>query len=292
MITLDDGVRLHCQQLGSGYRIVLIPNGFHLLQELKFLAASATLVFYDVRNRGRSDAVTEPAKLAGGILQDVQDLDAVRRHFGRDRVDLIGHSYIGRLAALYAMEYPERAGRAVLLSPIQPDPAKQYPPHLMYADATMTEVTSRIAVMRKEPPAGNPEEICRNFWRVLRLIYVTNPEDAERIDWGRCDLENERRFGTYWMGHLWPSIQKLRLGDENFAKAMNPVLVVHGTKDRSAPYGGARDWALRLPNARLVTVPGAGHALWIESPEIVFNSIAMFLEGAWPQAAKEVQVVD
>jgi len=38
-----------------------------------------------------------------------------------------------------------------------------------------------------------------------------------------------------------------------------PVLVVHGTKDRSGPYGGGRDWAAMLPNARLVTVPkGSG----------------------------------
>jgi pimeloyl-ACP methyl ester carboxylesterase len=52
-----------------------------------------------------------------------------------------------------------------------------------------------------------------------------------------------------------------------------PVLVVHGTKDRSAPYGGGRDWAAMLPNARLVTVTNAGHVPWIEKPGEVFDTL-------------------
>ena len=61
---------------------MIIPNGFCFLEDFRHLGEWRTLIFYDVRNRGRSETVTDPAKLARGIQQDVDDLDAVRRHFG------------------------------------------------------------------------------------------------------------------------------------------------------------------------------------------------------------------
>jgi pimeloyl-ACP methyl ester carboxylesterase len=63
-------------------------------------------------------------------------------------------------------------------------------------------------------------------------------------------------------------------------------------KDRNAPYGAGRDWAMQLPDARLVTVENAAHAPWIEAPELVFGSIKAFLDGAWPEAAEQVKSVE
>jgi pimeloyl-ACP methyl ester carboxylesterase len=127
---------------------------------------------------------------------------------------------------------------------------------------------------------------------VLRLIYVTSPADADRVDWGRCELPNERNLMKYWMGSLIPSIKALNLTGDDFAKVKATVLTIHGTKDRSAPYGGGREWALLLPNARLVTVENAGHAPWIEAPEKVFGAIETFLGGAWPETARSVKSLD
>jgi pimeloyl-ACP methyl ester carboxylesterase len=141
----------------------------------------------------------------------------------------------------------------------------------------------------KERPSGDPEEVCRKFWGVLGAIFVVNPADAGRIDWGRCDLPNERNFMGYWMSRVQPSIQSLNLTAEEFDKATPPVLIVHGTRDRNAPYGGAIDWAMQLPNARLVTVENAAHAPWIEAPELVLNSIRTFLDGDWPEAARNMK---
>jgi len=67
-----------------------------------------------------------------------------------------------------------------------------------------------------------------------------------------------------------------------------PILIIHGVKDRHAPYGGAREWAIGLPDARLVTIHDAAHMPWIEAPDAVFNSIATFLGGAWPEAALRI----
>jgi len=159
---------------------------------------------------------------------------------------------------------------------------------LSHADSTSAAVMSEMARMLKDRPSGDPEDLCRQFWSILRPMYVVNPADAARINWGRCELENERNFMRYWTAHLWPSIQGINLTQEDFAKATSPVLIVHGTKDRNAPYGGGRDWAMRLPDARLVTVENAAHAPWIEAPELVFNSIETFLDGEWPKSAEKV----
>jgi proline iminopeptidase len=292
-ITLEDGVRLYFQKVGSGSKPVIIPNGIGFLDDFRgHFQNSAnwrTLIFYDVRNRGRSDEVSDPAKLARGIQQDVDDLDAVCRHFALEQLDVIGHSYIGLMVALYAMKYAAHVGRVVQIGPAPPDAAKQYPAHLTGADAVFANVMSQITQMMKEPASGDPVEACKKFWSVLRVMYVVNPADAERINWGRCDLPNERNFRRYWTGHLMPSIQSLQLTAEEMAKATAPVLIVHGTKDRSAPYGGGRDWAMQLPNARLVTVENAAHAPWIEAPDLVFRSIKTFLDGTWPESAEEVK---
>jgi pimeloyl-ACP methyl ester carboxylesterase len=76
------------------------------------------------------------------------------------------------------------------------------------------------------------------------------------------------------------------------AKITMPVLVIHGTKDRNAPYGGGREWAMSLPDARLVTVEGAAHVSWADDPIAVFGSIREFLRGNWPLTAEKVTVLD
>ena len=282
----DDGLQLYFRKLGSGPRTLILPNGMYLIDAFEYLAQTRTLIVYDVRNRGQSETVTDRAKLERGIEQDVDDLDAVRRHFGLDRIDLLGHSYMGLMVALYAMRYAAHVGRVVQIGPIQADSLKQYPAHLANNDATIADVMARVVQLQKEPRPADPEAACRRFWDVLKLIYVTDSRDANRIDWGRCHLENERNFMRYWVGDILPSIRGLGLGPADFAKARAPVLTIHGTKDRSAPYGAGRDWAALLPQARLLTVHNASHAPWIEEPTVVFDAIKVFLDGKWPAAAQ------
>jgi pimeloyl-ACP methyl ester carboxylesterase len=57
-----------------------------------------------------------------------------------------------------------------------------------------------------------------------------------------------------------------------------PVLTIHGRKDRSGPYGGARDWANLLPNGQLLTIEDGGHMPWIEAPAEVLSAIERFLQ--------------
>lgn len=288
-LAMDDGVRLFFVTRGDGPQKVLVPNGMHLLDDFAPLVPGRTLIFYDLRNRGRSDLVQAKGDTQRGVPQDADDLETVRRHFGVERARLIGHSYMGSMVILYAMRHPAKVERIVQIGPLEPEPGKAYPAHLTGADATLGAVMAELGQLQKERESTDPEEFCRKAWRVLCRIYVVDPKDAHRTNWGRCDLPNERSFMKYWNEVVLPSIRTLDFRAHALAGVGAPVLTVHGRKDRSAPYGGGRDWASRLPNARLVTVEDAGHAPWIEAPQEVFGSIREFLDGQWPEAARKVE---
>ena len=155
-ITMQDGVRLFYRKVGTGQQVLLIPNGMYLFYDFKRFADSCTVIFYDVRNRGFSDTVSDSSKLTLGIQQDVGDLDAVRAHFQDNRIDLIAHSYIGFMVALYARKYPYHVNRMVQIGPIQPDSSKEYPVHLTAADSILVEVFSKLAQLKEEMRGEDP----------------------------------------------------------------------------------------------------------------------------------------
>jgi proline iminopeptidase len=283
-VTTDDGVRLHVQTSGDGPQKVLVPNGMFLAKDFAPLAADRTLIFFDVRDRGLSDTTKDPARLARGIHNDVDDLDAVRRHFGSEKAAVIGHSYVGVTVALYAMRYPQHTERVIQIGPPAPDPAKQYPPELSNNDGLLPQVFAQLGQLNQNPPE-DPVERCRAFWKLLAPIFVYDPAHVAKIDWGRCELENERNFMRHFGTYIQPSLAGLKLTAEDLAKAVAPVLTIHGDKDRSAPFGGGREWASLLPNARLLTLQNVAHAPWLEAPEETFGAIDDFLNGSWPSAA-------
>src|SRR5262245_28439938 len=149
-VTTQDSVRLFFRKLGSGSKAVMIPNATYMFDDFKYLAEEHTVITYDLRNRGRSDAVTDASKLERGIHNDVEDLEAVRAHFNADAIDLIGHSYLGMVVALYAMKYPNRVGRIVQIGAVQPIVGKKYDAHLTGADATMAEVYAKMGELQKQ----------------------------------------------------------------------------------------------------------------------------------------------
>jgi proline iminopeptidase len=291
-LTLEDGVELYFEVRGGGAQTVVAPNGFYWLDELNALGCGRRLIVYDLRNRGRSSPIADPARLARGVVNDVDDLEKLRRHFAIERLTLVAHSYVAFAIGLYAMRHPRAVERLVQVGPSEPFPGKQYPPHLTGADETQRAVLARLAQLQAGPRSADPVERCHEAWRVLRELYVTDPADAPRADWGRCELANERAFMAYWMGQLLPSLRALQLTTADFARVEAPALVVHGSRDRSAPYGGGREWALLLPAARLLTVEGAGHAPWIEARQRVLAAIDAFLAGEWPHDAERVTTLE
>jgi len=285
-VTTDDGLRLFVRIKGEGSRTVIVPNAIYMEDAFDSFMHDFTFVFMDLRNRGRSEMTQERAQVERGIHHDVDDLETVRRHLALEQFDVIGWSYLGLVVALYAMRYPQHIGRVVQISPMQPHMSTQYPAHLMNDDATRREVLAYFAEVQRNPPSGDPIEHCRKVWSVLQRLYVTDEVNLKKIsNWGFCEHETERNQGRHLMGNIMPTIAALNLQPEDFAKVTMPVLVIHGTKDRSAPCGGGMDWVRVLPDARFVSVENAGHAPWVESPDLTYGAIRTFLGGRWPEQA-------
>jgi pimeloyl-ACP methyl ester carboxylesterase len=298
-LTTRDDVRLFYRSVGAG-RALIVSNATQLFEDFKSLGVGRNLIAYDLRNRGRSDAVKEPSKIGRGIQHDVEDLEDVRRHFRIDQFDVIGHSYLGMMVVLYALEHPDHVRRVVQIGPAQPDASRTYPPHLRNDDGVLQET---LEVLRQV--SGEMGELLRSGRsdgaralykmsgpRFLRLL-VADPAQVGRLaHWDFSDLPNEITGIRHWQENIEPSIRRLGLTRQRIAQLSAPVLTLHGVKDRNAPYGGGREWALWLSNARLVTIEAAAHVPWIEAPQQVFGSIETFLGGVWPPAAEKVTSLD
>ena len=269
-----DGVGLFVEKMGAGASTVIIPNSVYMRRDFTRLAGKHTVILFDMRNRGQSGVGVHPE----GVWGDVEDIEAIRAHFGVEQAALIGHSYLGLVVALYAMRYPQRVSRLIQISPAQPALGKPYAPPLSYSDDVLKEVWAGLQAMESQRGVLDPVEFCKKWWALGRRLFVMDPAHIEGIgDWGFCELTNERSFMKHWIGNIVPSLQKLQLKPGDFARVTCPVLTIHGTLDRSAAYGGGAEWADRLPHGRLLTVEGIGHVPWVEAPEVVWPAIESFL---------------
>jgi len=287
-VTAADGVRLFYRQLGSGPATTLVPDASFLFDHFAHLAGSErTLICFDVRNRGRSDVVSDRSRVARGIHQEADDLEAVRQHFGLNSMDLIGHSYWGVVVMLYAIQYGH-VNRIVQIGPSQPDGSKIYPPELLWFDQISQDFATALANLQAQRHLRPAAELRGELMTWLRRLMVLNSADVPRLLWNVADLATEAAAFAHVNQAILPTLHALRLQRADMAQVAAPVLIIHGRKDRQAAYGGARDWAASLPDARLLTVEEAAHVPWIEAPELVFNAITTFLNGAWPADAEQV----
>ena len=290
-VTVDPGIRLFYRKVSDGGDPVIVPLGFYLYEDFKRLAKNRTLIFYDMRNRGRSSPIIDGNKIS--IQNDVEDLEKVRQHFGLNRISLIGESYLGLAVIMYAMKYPEHVERIVQIGAVPLKFDTRYPVDLTTNDSKPVPDPVEQAKLNQLKKSGydrsHPREFCERDWAVTRTMLVGNPANARMVR-SPCEMRNEWpiNFERHLRYHF-ASIQRLAISKEEVSKVSVPVLTIHGTKDRNAPYGGGREWDLMLPNARLLTITGAAHFPWIDAPEIVFPAIDIFLRGKWPTGAEKVR---
>jgi pimeloyl-ACP methyl ester carboxylesterase/ketosteroid isomerase-like protein len=283
-ITTPDGVKLHYRKLSSGSPVTIIaPLDFLLYEPLSQFADVATVITYDGRSRGRSTA--SDVKMLT-IDQDVADLETVRAFFKADKFIPVGYSYLGKVVAMYAAAHPEHVSRVIQLGPGANRFADMPEPEQGTFGAP-EELVKKLEEVQASKTAS-PREICEAYWKVAAYRMAGDPKHASRFDISACAFENEQNF-MQTFGHLWPTITASSLTAEELKKITMPVLVIHGDRDRNAVYKGGRVWAASLPDARLVTVEGAAHGLWIDDPVTFYGAIRHFLRGEWPLGSEKVQ---
>ncbi|PWU50718.1 hypothetical protein DLJ47_23490, partial [Micromonospora sp. S4605] len=89
--------------MGAGAPLVCLPGGpmqaAAYLGDLGGLPAHRELVLLDLRGTGASAVPTDPASYR--FDRQVADVEALRRHLGLDRLDLVTHSAGAALALCY-----------------------------------------------------------------------------------------------------------------------------------------------------------------------------------------------
>jgi pimeloyl-ACP methyl ester carboxylesterase len=228
----------------------------------------------DNRGVGKSSDPVEPFSIEDMAADAVAVLDAA----GSDRAHVYGHSMGGMIAQAIATSWRDRVRRAVFEA-TAPSPAasieftnsstsqaaRQFRDQFMTdgdpeldaepaitADNAAVFFSFFLAPAYRESPAGR-----KTLSELVALYTRTRGPSRRTLRWQR---EAVLRF-DYWS----------RLGE-----ITTPALVVHPAEDVKS-LEESRAFAEGLPHGQLRVVPGAGHDVRWEMPELSANTIIEFL---------------
>ncbi len=288
-VLADDGVPLHAEIDGPDDAPVTIIfcHGYVLSQDVwhyqrRDLAPAGRLVFWDQRGHGRSgQSSPEHAR----ISQLGADLYAVLMAAapGQAPVVLVGHSMGGMTIMALARQHPELFGTkvigAVLIStavwavdptawvpaPLRPIARLATPPVLRGA----SKARPAVLVERGRQVGGDLAFLGTRF------IAFGDPSVSPAI----VDFL-ERIVRVTPVGVVADFYAALVGHDERAALGVLgrvPVIVVTGERDRLVPPDQSDELAAGIRGSELVRVPGAGHAVILERPDVVNDVITGLL---------------
>ncbi|HEX6681690.1 MAG TPA: alpha/beta hydrolase [Candidatus Limnocylindrales bacterium] len=260
-VTADDGCRLWTVAAGSGPPLVFCHGGPGLWDYFEGVAAMfgdvARTVRWDQRGCGRSEWRRGPFTVA----RLVADLDAVRRHYDAPRINLLGHSWGAMLALRYSLEHPDRVGRLVYVSGTGIDPEDTWRPEFHRA-LPKGDVRLKELAGRDRTPAEDRE------LAILRW-------SADFVDPGTA-RQHAERLGTPWFGIGNECADAINAEVRGYLRDNDVPAICRGLSVPTLIVDGDRDlrprWAVdslerALPDARRVTLAGAGHIPWAEDPD-------------------------
>jgi 3-oxoadipate enol-lactonase len=262
--TAADGTRLSVIDRGSGEPFLLIPGlgyaAWSFTRQLGPFSSAARVLAMDNRGSGHSDKPAGPYSIA----QMADDAFAVLSQRGAIPAHVVGTSMGGYIALTLALRHPQAVQSLVLLATTSGGRGSLGVPtetlRIWSKAATSGVEDFARASMPFSFAPGWVEAHQSEFEELLALRLSTpTPIDAWRAQFDAC--------ATF-----------LRTGLP--LKAITqPVTIIHGTADRVVPYANAAHLSRSLPQARVVTLKGAGHLCWIERADavntIILNSIGL-----------------
>jgi 4,5:9,10-diseco-3-hydroxy-5,9,17-trioxoandrosta-1(10),2-diene-4-oate hydrolase len=258
---------------GPGLPVVMLHGGgpgasgwSNFGRNLGVFAGRFRTIVVDQPGFGRSD---KPPVSGNYFTFSAEALARLLDELGIDRVHLVGNSLGGGTAVRFALRYPGRAGRLVLMGPgglslnvFAPDP---------------TEGIKRLAEFAAPP--GPSEEKLAAFLRTLvfdqRLI--TDELVAERYA-AASDPEALAAMASLGASFFDPATAEDGMLWREAHRLRNRVLLIWGREDRVNPLDGALVALKLIRRAELHVFGGCGHWAQLEKFD-EFNELAMsFLE--------------
>jgi len=245
--------RLYYESIGSGSETIVVVHGGpalahdYMRPEWDQLVASGRVIYYDQNGCGKSARVPPYS-----WHSHVEDLDRLLDTLVRDRpVVLAGSSWGSMLALYYTYQHPERV-KALILSGV-PLGTVSAPPRS--STSWRPPSRSRMDSVNRGLPVGpsNPRP-------------PLEPRLQQRIKEDCADVAAIIGMSLGDVPQTW-QLQTITV----------PTLVIHGSNPEQMAGDGGPGLATILPNAKLVTIPNAGHDPWLDRPKMFFGAANSFL---------------
>jgi pimeloyl-ACP methyl ester carboxylesterase len=228
---------------------------------LRRLGSFARVITFDKRGTGLSDRVPD------GELPDLEtradDLRAVMDSAGSQRATLLGHSEGGNLSTLFAAAHPERVeGLILVASYAKRIWSEDYPWAPKPADR-------EAEIAEAEATWGDPDAI-------PGYMLGSRADDRSFRDW----VARYLRLGASPRA----AATLLRMSTQMDTRAalpliQAPTLCIYRTDDQDVLVEEGRWIASRIPDARLVELPGNAHLFYADDPTRMLDEIEEFMTG-------------
>jgi proline iminopeptidase len=257
-------------------RLLLLHGGpgashDYMLPQMLRLAERRQCLFYDQRGGGRSRHDDDREPVTADLLVD--EVAQVVREFALDPLTIVGYSWGGLLAMLYAIA---AAASATMVRPrrlvlIDPAPITHAYRARFDAEFTRRQQGEEIQAMRQELVESglresDPPAYRQRLFELGVAGYFANPRAAS-------ELTPFRVTGRVQQG-VWESLGEYDIRDA-LARVDARTLIIQGRQD-PIPMLSSEE-AAQILGARLIVLDDCGHVPWVERPESLFQEIGDFL---------------
>ena len=267
----SNGVKIHYVAIGKGPLIVMIhgfPDFWYTWRkQMDALSGHYRVVAVDQRGYDLSDRPTGIEQYAMPLL--VNDIGAVIKAEGRSNAVVVGHDWGGAVAWTLAMTHPEWIQALVILN-------------LPHPSGIQREIKNNPQQRKNSEYAFNFQKPGAERTLSSEKLAGWVKDDAARVHYieafNRSDFQAMLNY--YRANYPRPDQDSATPAPEPapLPKVTVPVLEFHGLGDQALLPGAlSGTWDLVDKDFTLVTIPGAGHFVQQDAPELVSTTMVDWL---------------
>lgn len=271
IVKLKEG-DLHFYTKGEGRPVVLLQGGpgfsSYYMRAIADSLKGYKCILIDYEGTGKSQG-RKPDTTWVSPEKVVADIEAVRKKLNIPTWDVIGHSYGTHFGLYYAIHYPQRVGKIILVSSIGTNNAfQQYANDNAMARLTDSDMQQLGAL--DADTAMDPVEKEFKLERILLRSYFFDRKKVEPFVDAVPAEEKPRNFNTLFFNAYWehPNFMTWDISEKAY-RLENPIRIIQGRQDFLND-GQQEIMNLRLRNSKIYYIERSGHFPWAEQPVAFF----------------------